>query len=373
MNNEKFLLRNISYCILFLLCLIWIVSCGNNSFYKPEIYTPVNLIKNSPNHYCFVNGKNYIDFCVLSDDGKLDYISETIPPNEYQVDTVVRGMTAEDEMLYYYTRDYRIAEDGQIIKKTIIYKFDAINNEIYKLDDWDTLKSEHNNSSIQIYENYLYFFKSNEYGSNDICRINKNGGEFEKLTDNHDSIYTGLFFFDDSVYYQKDLMLYKTTMDNLKNGELLFENISTIELYNGYFYCKDSKSGSFYRIDPKDSESVETLITDMYGSYYIIKDDIIYYSVYDPTEIGINKYSNITIYNETQGKIYAYNISTGEKKLFFQDKNMMFRTLLNINDDSILVKAYTNEQAVNSENGVPQEYYIVPLDGTKPYLIEDLT
>lgn len=70
-----------------------------------------------------------------------------------------------------------------------------------------------------------------------------------------------------------------------------------------------------------------------------------------------------------------YNINTKENKKLFQNSEICFDRIYNISDTSIIARANTNTQAIDSAEqvGLYTEYYIIPLDGSEAYHIKDLT
>lgn len=372
-TKNNIFLQNFFIIICFIICLTIFISCSsknNQTEYNHEIYIPLNINSNRIQHYCMINDKNYFDLCALADNGTINYISDNIPPGN-KINTIINGITTDGQYLYCHARDMQINDSGKIMPYTGIYKIDIINNEINVLAEWDTPNYRHNYYSMQINGDYIYFFKDNDYKSNDICRVKINGTEYEQLTNNKGSIYTGIFFINDTVYYHKDINLYKTTINNLDNGELFFENLYAIELYNGYFYCISNTENTFLKIKADDPTSVNVLFNDIYNDCYIIKDDIIYYAKYDPVNVG-KGLQGIDIINATQGCIYSYNIITEENKFYFQNNEMNFIKILNINETSILAGACTNHQLL-TEDGLNVDYYIIPLNGSEAYHIKDLT
>ena len=342
--------------------------------YNNQDFTVCNPDTNQVKHYCMIGDKHYFDLNVMSENGTMNKIAGNIPyGNPWNAN--IYSIATDGEYLYCHTFNLQTKEDIAHERKLGLYKIDVENNIITPLHEWEFPKNGSiNHYSITFEGEYVYFFISNGT-ANDICRIKKDGTEFEQLTNNQGSVYSGLFFVDGNVYYHKDNNLYITTLDNLDSGELFYENLYTIELYNGYFYCTtydDNKE--FIRIKTDDPKNVEVLIDDMHADCYMIKNDVIYYAKYDPIVLVTNS-QGLQMINPTQGQLYSYDLKTNKNKKIFQHSEMSFNRLYNISGDSIIVEANTNTQLIASAegNGVSIEYYIIPLDGGEVNLIKDLT
>ena len=354
--------------IFIIVMLLLLISC-NNSLNTDE-FIPLGIDSNQTQHYCMIGDKHYFDLNVMSENGTMNKIAENIPYGN-PFSSEIFGIATDGEYLYCHAYNLQIKEDTADELKSGLYKIDVENNIITPLHEWDTPKYRSNNYSIKFREDYVYFFKSNNYESNDVCRVKKDGTEFEQLTDNKESTYSGLFFAGDRVYYHRNSNLYKTTLDNLENGELFYEDLYSIELYNGYFYCLENKTNTFIEIKENDTSSMRVLFADMYNDCYIRNGDTIYYAKHDPVNLGKGT-QNIDIINETQGCIYSYNLITDENEFYFQNSEINFINLLNINSNSILARVYTNTQYLTQE-GLNIDYYIIPLDGSEAHHIKDLT
>ena len=346
------------------------------SAYINSDYTPLTSYSSRENHYCMIDGKHYFDLNVLSDNGTMNKIADNIPyGNPFRAD--IYGIETDGEYLYCCAMNLWIDEDNEVSAsdRTLgIYKIDVNAKTVQPLYEWESPPSRSNIWSLIFEGDYIYFFMT-VGETNDICRIKKDGTDFEKLTANNEIVsYGGLYFAGDAVYYNNLGKLYKTTADNLETGELIYENIHSIELYKDYFYCKDIGSNDLYRINAHDPTSVELIISDINADNFLIKDDIIYYAKYDPIVLFTDT-RGIEVCNTTQGQIFTYDINTKENKKLSQNSEICYNQLCNISDNSIIACANTNQQYINSaENaGLPIEYYIIPLDGSEAYQIKDLT
>ncbi len=380
-KTEKYI---VLITIIYIVIITGCFSCKNNEIVKDtdktenagiyinSNYIPLNPYSNQVKHYCMIDDKHYFDLNVMSDDGTMNKISDNIPYGN-PFNSNIFGIATDGEYLYCHAWNLQINENSTNERKLGLYKIDVNKKIVEPLYEWETPNGISNHYSITFEGVYIYFFMSTG-NTNDLCRIKKDGTGFEKLTNNDGSVYTGMFFVNDQVFYHKESKLYKTTIDNIDNGILFYENLSTIELYNGYFYCTYIGSNDFIRINANDPTSTELLIDDMCADYYIIKDDIIYYAKYDPVVL-IKNSQGLETRNATQGQIYMYNINTKENKKLFQNNEIDFHRIYNISDTSIIANANTNTQLIASaeQGGLYIEYYIVPLDGSEAYYIKDLT
>ena len=117
-----------------------------------------------------------------------------------------------------------------------IYRINVINNEILQLHEWERPNVYFNNYSIFIYGDYVYFF-IDDSGLNRLCKVKKDGSDFEVLSDiGSDAIYSAFFIYNDEYYYLYDGNLYLADDEHLDGGTELYGNITRIDLYNGYFY-----------------------------------------------------------------------------------------------------------------------------------------
>jgi hypothetical protein len=379
----------ISIIITYIVITIGCTSGGNNdivkdidkivnvSTYIHSNFEPINFYSNQAKHYCMINDKHYFDLNVMSEDGTINKISDNIPyGNPFNAN--IYGIATDGEYLYCHAWNLQINKNLANERKLGLYKIDVNKKTVEPLYEWETPDYISNSYSITFEGEYIYFFMSIG-NTNDLCRIKKDGTDFEKLTNNkEDTIYNGIFFVNDQVFYHKNSKLYKTTINNIDSGIMIYENLYTIELYKGYFYCTTpslyNECYEFIRIKADAPTAVELLINDMCGDSYIIKDDIIYYAKYDPIVIAKNS-QGLETKNSSQGQIYMYNINTKENKKLFQNREINFDKIYNINDTSIIARANTNTQLIDSaeQGGLYIDYYIIPLDGSEAYHIKDLT
>lgn len=343
------------------------------SAYIDSNYMLTNPYGNTIKHYCIINGKHYFDLNLLSIDGTMNKIADNIPYGN-PFNASINGIATDGEYLYCHAWNLQINEYLPNERRSGLYKIDVNNKTVELLYEWETPSYINNNYSIVFEGEYIYFFipVSN---TNDLCRIKKDGTNFEKLTNNDGNIYTGIFFVNDQVFYHKDGNLYKTVINDIDNGILVYENLYTIELYKGYFYCTTSNEKEFIRFRPDDPTAIELLINDMCKDFYIIKDDIIYYAIFDPVTLVKNS-QGLETRNSNQGQIYTYDINTRENKKFFQNSDICFYKIYNISNTAVIAQAVTNTKLIDSaeQGGMYMEYYIIPLDGRSEYhQITDLT
>jgi len=359
---------------------ILLISCQSRetdiTTYTKSDYQPINSYSNQGKHYVMIEGNHYFDLNVLSDDGTMDKIADNIPyGNPFNAN--IYGIATDGEYLYCLAWNLRIDENLADHRKSGLYKIDVNNKTVEPLYEWETPKYVSNNYSMTFTDQYLYFTKSIG-DTNEVCRIKKDGSDFEQLTNNNEGLpYMGIFLLDNSVFYVKNGNLYKTTFDDFDNASVVYENLYAVELYEGYFYLTittQNENTELIRIKADDPSSTEMLINDMCSDYYIIKDDVIYYAKYDPVVLITNSWG-LEMTNPNQGQIYKYDINTGDNVKFTQNSEICYNKLYNISDNSIIAQANTNKQLIDSAEGggVHIEYYIIPLDGSEAYLIEDLT
>lgn len=364
------------YALTFILCITVLISCSEKktttySFEFPPIDFNTNRIYQKD--FTFINGESFIRHGKLYNSGIIDYIAENCPDIVSQVDLTVYSTITDGEYLYCYTKYFGPTHSGDIERKMIIYKIDVVHLTASILAEWIPPTSGRGNCNMSFHSNYLYFFKSNDFGSNDICRIDVNGGMVETLTNNNSDLYTCLYFDEDVAYYQKGSVFYQSTLDNYTTGIILKEGIAANELYNGFLYYTKANDSSLYRFPLTDNSTEEVVLTDLFGTCWFLRDNEIYYCTNNNVVLSTDD-EQYPIINRTGGKIYKYNISSQEHSLVYENDTLDIRCIMNINKDVIFVQAYTNDHLLGKtmSNGY-EECYFLPLNGSYPILITDNT
>ena len=373
-------MKSIIKHLIFITIAILLISCQSRetdvTTYIKSNYQPINPYSNQAKHYVMIDGNHYFDLNVLSDDGTMDKIADNIPyGNPFNAN--IYGIATDGEYLYCLAWNLQIDENLVDHRNSGLYKIDVNTKTVEPLHEWETPKYISNNYSIAFADDYLYFTKSIGE-TNEVFRIKTDGLDFEQLTNNNEGLpYMGIFLIDTSVFYVQNGNLYKTMFGDFNNSSVIYENLYAVELYNGYFYITitaGNENTELIRIKADNPNSIEMVIGDMCADFYIIKNDVIYYVKYDPVVLITNSWGLQTT-NPSQGQIYKYDINTGDNVKFSQNSEICYNRLYNISDNSIIARANPNTQMIDSAEGggVYIEYYIIPLDGSEAYLIQDLT
>jgi len=355
------------------LCLGGLLSCekqvvnNGNAAIDTIVFSPIVQYTNRQMRYCNIENTNYIEYAMINHNNELNYFNDNIPPIKQKNDAMARSVTTDGEKLYVYTRVLTVEEEI-ITNKTYIYKIDMSNYQLTILYEWDTPRTGRTNFSINIYGDYLYFFKDNVNGSNDICRIKTDGSDFKQLTENNGSIYTGVFVINNTIYYQQDRIIYKANLNSIDQREIFFVDAYTIDLYNGFFYIVRNTDRTMIQIKPENNETKE-LFENVYEGCYLIKDNMIYYTKNEQKNIGMNTDGQM-VANITQGRIYVYDIERETHKLFYENNSIDIRQILNVNATHIFTQCYTNDELLNGTT--KSEYYILTINKEEAvYLISD--
>ncbi len=98
---------------------------------------------------------------------------------------------------------------------------------------------------------------------------------------------------------------------------------------------------------------------------YLIKDEKIYHVKYIPLVIGYDTENGLDSINTTQGKVFVYDITTGEDKLLVENSELDVLSILNANDEVVLVHSNTNDAILgyNLGNGKGTYWYMRIKDG----------
>ena len=363
--------------LLLLLCAFLMLSCDkqkNVNIIENRIYCQddfrfivgdsANIVSNQIKHYVTVNQRHFFDLYEWTKEGLWnDLLHNTAP--ERRIDIDILGIDTDGESLYFYAYNYN---ENNGAPCSGLYRINIDKDEVFALKEWEAPRVRHSNYSMVFHENYIYYFEENTSGGNDICRIRVDGTEFQKLTDNRDGVFTGLFFVEDTILVQMDRKLYVTRIPNIiENMELFLKDIYSVEVYDNMLYCTSNSNNQFLCVDVLKKQ-IKVLANNVYNDCYLIKGNAVYYSPQKNVRIGKfrNEKKGMEIINNTNGEIWKIDLRTLEQELVYKNSNIDFRKILNIDEkhENILAQGYTNEQqlfdrvlgdgliTVNTMNGI---------------------
>lgn len=317
-----------------LLCVI-LSSCGEDQL-KAQSFTESNFQSTRIRQYAVVNDISCIKFSYINENNRLDSLSNVELPVLSLYDYSMYSVKSDGVHLYMNGRYFGFDENDELMRKKIIFKINIADGTVIPLVYIDSLSKVRNNDSLNIHDNYLYFFLEKEDSLNDVCRVSLDGGDIEILTNNTDDIYIGVFFADNGKTY-----------------------------YNGKFYCTMKESGDLEVFDPDAPDETEKLNVDICSGRYLIKDEKIYYVKYIPLVIGYDTENGLDSINTTQGKVFVYDIATGKDKLLVENSELDVLSILDVNDEVVLVHANTNDAILgyNLGNGEGTYWYMRIKDG----------
>ena len=367
--------RIIGMLLCFVMMAVSLFSCESVGAMLGE----ANLDSNVASKHCVCKGKIYIDKYVLDENNKFVLVDDALSSGTN--DITIDSLTSDGEYVYYLVSDIALTEEGMDLDGKIL-RWDG--SEMLEIARWDRPLSGSNNRSMKRSGDYIYFFRENDIGSNYVCRVRYDGGEVEALCENNNDInYTGIYFIDDSVYVQYNRNLYKTDLEHLSPADLsedkmILSKVQRIFLQDERFYyvryMDDSITTNLYSILPDGGD--ETLILENINEMSLVfVDNNIYFSYYDPEEIGrvmVDGEEKI-VYNQTHGSIYCYDIAPGNITDVAIDLDIVFDQIYNVSDSCILAEAYTNEQYVAESSGHTRQYMLVPTDGSEAIILEAYT
>ena len=345
----------------------------------PELmsdFSAPQAVNNQTNHYVMLNGEHYIDLSRLSSDGTLDKIADNVPPGNPYMATIY-SIATDGEFIFCSAQNMQSSTNYEYHFRNGIYRINVINNEILQLHEWERPNVYFNNYSIFIYGDYVYFF-IDDSGLNRLCKVKKDGSDFEVLSDiGSDAIYSAFFIYNDEYYYLYDGNLYLADDEHLDGGTELYGNITRIDLYNGYFYFtvynEEKVVFELFRAPVGNYSEPEFLFENINNSKLLIKDDIIYYLKYNPEVIGTDSMGN-DIINATQGVISTYDLATGESGSFNEGLDIAIWDIFNVSDRAAIVIATSQEDLIAADtNGVINQYYIIDRETNQYYLVDDKT
>ena len=190
----------IGMLLCFVMMAVSLFSCGAAAVMLGE----VNLNSNVASKHCVCKGKIYIDKYVLDENNKFVLVDDALSSGTSEI--TIDSLTSDGEYVYYLVTEITIQDESNF--DGVIMRWDG--TEILEIARWDRPHSGSNNRSMKIHGDYIYFFRENDIGSNFVCRVQRDGGEVETLSENNtDSIYTGIYFIDNSVYVHYNRNLYE--------------------------------------------------------------------------------------------------------------------------------------------------------------------
>ena len=357
----------------FILCIIYIITTGCST--PMIVLNEVSLDSNVASKHCVCKGKIYIDKYVLDENNKFMLVDDALSSGTSEI--TIDSLTSDGEYVYYLVTEITIQDESNF--DGVIMRWDG--TEILEIARWDRPHSGSNNRSMKIHGDYIYFFRENDIGSNFVCRVQSDGGEVETLSENNtDSIYTGIYFIDNSVYVHFNRNLYETDLENLDPADLtednlILSNIQRLFLQDSCFYfvryMEDGITVNLYSIS-SDGSNEKLLIENIYELSVVFIENKVYFSYYEPEEIGrvIVDDKEKIIFNQTHGSVYCYDIATGIITKVANDLDIVFSKIFNASDSFILAEAYTNEQYVSEHSGHTRQYMLVPTDGSEAITLE---
>ena len=282
----------------------------------PELmsdFSAPQAVNNQADHYAVLNGEHYIDLNRLSPDGTLDKIADNVPPGNPYMATIY-SIATDGEFIFCSAQNMQSSTNYEYHFRNGIYRINVINNEILQLHEWERPNVYFNNYSIFIYGDYVYFF-IDDSGLNRLCKVKKDGSDFEVLSDiGSDAIYSAFFIYNDEYYYLYDGNLYLADDEHLDGGTELYGNITRIDLYNGYFYFtvynEEKVVFELFRAPVGNYSEPEFLFENIYnvnsGSSLKIDYDMTTDCPATPSSTFYNKLTNNT-------SISVINLDTGEE------------------------------------------------------------
>ena len=319
---------------------------------KPQKFIGSEAYDNRISRYTVVDGISCLDLNFINDKNRFEPLPNVTLPVRSLVDYQIYSTCTDGKYLYMNGNYLGFDENEKIVRKKLIYRVNVNDGDVKTLVSAQLPSSYRNNHSMAVNNGYLYFFLEKENSLNDVCRVSIDGGDVEKLTNNQDEIYTGIFFADNGkVYYHKsDLNLYEAVDGSFESGKIVRENVYTITYENGIFYCK-LENGDFVMFSQDSPEDEQLIDIDIYMGRYLIKNGKIYYMNYLPKVLGFDAEHNVESVNTTQGKVFVYDIASGKDELLVENSELDVLSILDINDEVVLVHANTNDAILGYSYG----------------------
>ena len=320
---------------------------------KPQKFIGSEAYNNRISRYTVVDGISCLDLNFINDKNRFEPLPNVTLPVRSLVDYQIYSTCTDGKYLYMNGNYLGFDENEKIVRKKLIYRVNVNDGDVKTLVSAQLPSSCRNNHSMAVNNGYLYFFLEKENSLNDVCRVSIDGGDVEKLTDNQDEIYTGIFFADNGkVYYHKsDLNLYEAVDGSFESGKIVRENVYTITYEKGIFYCR-LENDDFIMFSQDSPENAQTIAIDnMCGSRYLVRDGKIYYMKNLPKSLGFDTENNVESINSTQGKVFVYDIAAGTDELLVENPELDVLSILDINDEVVLVHANTNDAILGYSYG----------------------
>ena len=360
-----FRMSSVIAVMLFITLATFLVACDKMTI-SEQSFERSHTMRNQVSTYTALNGTSYIGTNGISKDNHIEPLENIELPVPSLIDYEIFSTMTDGKFLYINGAYFGIDEAEKPVRKKLIYRIDVNEGEVTTLVSEKLPSSGRNNNSMAVNNGYLYFFMEKEDMLNDVCRVSIDGGDVEKLTDNQDEIYTGIIFADNGkVYYSKsDLNLYEAVDGNFESGKIVRENVYTITYENGMFYCK-LENGDFIMFSQDSPENEQMIDIGIYMGRYLIKNGKIYYMKYLPKVLGFDAEHNVESVNTTQGKVFVYDIASGKDELLVENSELDVLSILDVNDEVVLVHVNTNDAILGNSygNGEGTYWYMRIKDG----------